>query len=332
MLLLELILLCCLQHSNPCSSVLSVKSVCLYFKLVHNLKAGKPTIFKFLSIIARPENNELKQLFHIDNGHSESGQQLLSLRLGENHIAFAITNLPGTELYQLVYCTAGDQVSGGWNETGLTEFYSAYPMLNGSFYRSKVVYDFPQSTLVSSQYNTEDDAGRLLTAMSGPVGNSHIISELIAAWQLNNIYAVPKAIRDWITQKFPSAAFMHQYSLGLKNLHVTAAGGTLAIDFRKNDFTILAVKGNTFLLAQTFEYSVPADVLYFVLKICQQFSLLQQDVALQLSGLIDQQSSLYNELYQYFKNIGFREPGWNIPGDYPAHFFTSLNDLAQCAS
>lgn len=303
-----------------------------YFKLRHYLKVGKPTIFKFLSIIARPENNELKQLFHIDHGQSESGQQVLSLRLGETHIAFAITNLPGTELYQLAYCTIGDQPTDGWSENELTEFYTAYPVLTSSFYRVQVVYDFPQSTLVSSRYSTEENARLLLTTTGGPIGNSHIVSESIAAWQLNNIYAVPKAIREWIMQKIPSAAFMHQYSLGLKNLNATAAAGTLAIDFRKNDFTILAVKGNTFLLAQTFTYSVPVDVLYYVLKICQQFGLLQQEVALQLSGLIDQQSSLYNELYQYFKNIGFREPGWHIPGDYPAHFFTSLNDLAQCAS
>jgi hypothetical protein len=52
-----------------------------------------------------------------------------------------------------------------------------------------------------------------------------------------------------------------------------------------------------------------------------------------LSGLIDKQSALYKELYQYFINIEFSEAGWNMAGtEYPAHFFTSLNDLAQCVS
>jgi len=304
----------------------------LLFGATVAIKVGKPTIFKFLSIIARPENNQLKQLFHIDNGHSESGQQVLSLRLGEKHVAFAITNPTGTELYQLIYCTTDDQLTTGWNESELTALFTAYPLLATSFYRVKVVYDFPQSTLVSSQYNKQEDAGLLLTAASGPIGDSHVVSESIAEWQLNNIYAAPKAIREWISQKLPAATFMHQYSLGLKSINSTGSAGTLAVDFRKNDFMILAVKGNTFLLAQTFEYAVPEDVLFYLLKTCQQFGLSQQQAELQLSGLIDQQSSLYNELYQYFKNSRFREPGWNIQSDYPSHFFTSLNDLAQCAS
>jgi hypothetical protein len=49
--------------------------------------------------------------------------------------------------------------------------------------------------------------------------------------------------------------------------------------------------------------------------------------------MIDQQSALYKELYQYFLHIEFRNASWTIPADeYPAHFFTSLNELAQCVS
>ncbi|HNA96743.1 MAG TPA: DUF3822 domain-containing protein, partial [Chitinophagaceae bacterium] len=65
----------------------------------------------------------------------------------------------------------------------------------------------------------------------------------------------------------------------------------------------------------------------------QQFSLSQQTVSVRLSGLIDKQSALYKDLYQYFREITFREAGWHtVEPEYPAHFFTSLNDLAPCVS
>jgi len=110
------------------------------------------------------------------------------------------------------------------------------------------------------------------------------------------------------------------------------SGESLVVDFRTNDFTVLASKGSLLLLTQTFAYSTPEDVLYYLLNTCRQFNLSQQELQLQLSGLIDKRSSLYNELYQYFIHIDFREAGWNLKNEYPAHFFTSLNDLATCAS
>ena len=118
----------------------------------------------------------------------------------------------------------------------------------------------------------------------------------------------------------------------MNNINSVSEGGSMLIDFRKDDFTMVVTKGSEFLFAQTFDYSTPADVLYYLLKTCQQFSLSQQGLQLQLSGLIDKQSSLCNELYQYFINVEFREANWNVSNKYPAHFFTSLNDLAKCAS
>jgi Protein of unknown function (DUF3822) len=218
------------------------------------------------------------------------------------------------------------------NEKELSVFFATYPSLNNSFYEIQVSYDFSQSILMSLKEYKQEDAALLLSTVSGNTGNANIISELIAEWQLYNIYAVPKEMQEQLIQKFPVARCRHQYSLAIKNVNAGDVGGSLSVDFGKDDFTLIAAKSGKFLLAQTFEYATPEDVLFYLLKTCQQFSLSQQEVQLQLSGLIDKQSSLYNELYQYFKNVEFREANWNIESKYPAHFFTSLNDLARCVS
>ena len=251
----------------------------------------------------------MKQLFHIENSNSDNGQLNLSLRFGEKHGSFAICDKPGSVLYELAYT-----ITDVWNENELIKFFTAYPSLNNSFYQVQVVYDFPQSTLISSKAYKQEDAGLLLKALGSNTGNTIAISELIAEWQLYNVYAVPKDIREWV-----------------KNINAATANGSLLIDFGRDIFTVIAAKRSKFLLAQTFEYSTPGDVLYYLLKICQQFSLSQQQVQLELSGLVDKQSSLFMELRQYFIHVEFREASWNIGSDYPAHFFTSLNDLAKCA-
>ena len=280
-----------------------------------------------MSIIAPLENNELKKLFHIENSKSDNGQQILSLRLGQKHACYAISNKSGSELYELVYCCVNE-----WSENELTDLFSASPLLQNSFYLVQVVYDFPESILVSSKDYKPEDAALLLSTVAGSIGNTNIISELITDWQLYNIYGVPKEIHDYIGTKFSSARFWHQYTLGIKNSNAAGNEGSLLIDIRKNDFTVIVAKSSKILLAQTFEYTTPEDILFYLLKCCQQFSISQREVHLQLSGLIDKQSTLYKELYQYFVNIEFRDASWNATNDCPAHFFTSLNDLAKCAS
>jgi len=286
----------------------------------------------FFAIIARTENKPLKQLFHIENSDSHNGPLLLSLKLGEKHAGFAITDKTGKVLQQLAWCTIDDPEAEGWNEKELTDFFGAYPRLDHSFNEVRMAYDFPQTILVPSVGTKEEEAGLLLTSSGYPCVAEGIVSELVSGWQLRTIYAVPAEIREWVNRKFPAATTRHQYALDVANIDPAGEKGSLTVDLRKEDFTVVAAKGPVLLLAQTYHYSTPPDILYYLLKICREFSLSQEELHLQLSGLIDKRSSLYNELYQYFINISFREADWDTGSEYPSHFFTSLNDLATCAS
>ena len=128
--------------------------------------------------------------------------------------------------------------------------------------------------------------------------------------------------------------YWHRNTVSLKNNTATTEGGNILVNFRNEDFTVLASANGKLLLAQTFSYSTPADVIFYLLKICQQFGLNQTQVNIHLSGLVEQESALYRELHQYFLHVEFRNAGWKAPvtNESPAHFFTSLNDLAKCAS
>ena len=180
---------------------------------------------------------------------------------------------------------------------------------------------------------TDENAALLLKALFGVNEDSNITTEAIPEWQLYNVLAIPKDVADWIRNRFSSAKYVSQCAVSIKSANTANAGGSMLVDFRTDDFSVMVTNQSKLLLAQTFSYSTPDDVVYYLLKVCQQFSLAQQEVQINLSGLIDKQSALYKELYQYFINVQFREAAWSIPdNEYPAHFFTSLNDLARCAS
>jgi len=272
----------------------------------------------------------LKQLFHIKSTHPAEGDKALSMRIGQQHFSFSITDKTGSDLYALAYYTH-DEI----NSDTLSLVYTQHPELHDSFYCVQVCYDHPDSILVPAEYHQEAAQRSLLDTMYGCHVASSVVSEAVNEWKLYNVYAVPEGIREWIGRIYPSFNDRHHYTMTLEQMPKDPADHLL-IDFTPAEFSFIVLKENKILIAQTLAYTTPEDILYYLLKTCNQFSLSRGEVQLFISGMIEKESQLYRELYLYFLNVSFREPAWKIfsneDNGYPAHFFTSLNDLARCAS
>jgi hypothetical protein len=137
--------------------------------------------------------------------------------------------------------------------------------------------------------------------------------------------------------QFHSGKYWHNYSSALKGMSGTEGANVFMIDFKTGQFSVIIIKEQQLQLVQTFAYSESADVLYYLLKICDLFSISQKSVLLVLSGLIDKESVLYRDLYNYFEYVSFKRNPSSIKlpytfSKYPSHFFSSLFNLAVCGS
>lgn len=255
-------------------------------------------------------------------------QPVLNIRLGEQHLSCVVTDKASGQMNELSYWTTGEM-----NAVDLAALLEQQKEFTGPYYQVNICYDYPGSMMVPSVGFRQEDAGLLNNTLPVSGDTSLSITEWLAEWQLYNVYAAPKEIHELLMKRFPAAKFWHQATVGLKNIHSATEEGCLQADFRHHDFSLIAVRSGKLLLARSFEYSTPEDVLYYLLKTCRQFSLSQNEVLLELSGLVDRQSALYRELYQYFSQIRLRENDWKMKdGEFPAHFFTSLKDLSVCVS
>lgn len=280
-----------------------------------------------MSIIARNQKR-LKELFYYNKPDQEYGpSQVLIVSLAERHLGFVVTNQSGSEIYSLCYCSMDEGDDGNMD---LVE--EKYAALRHSYYEVKIIFGYQRNLILPFSEMVGEDKLALLNNLYGYAGPSVAVTESIPAWQLKNSYAVPDSVFDWVRKKYPSAKYLHQHSVSLMNLKPSPENGKLLVDFRPGEFQVTAERYNKFLFARTFEYETPDDVLFYLLRLCEQFSLSPKDVSLELSGLIEKESSLFKELYQYFIHIDFRDAGWGAVNDYPAHFFTSFNDMMQCGS
>jgi hypothetical protein len=281
----------------------------------------------------------LKQLFYLERKELQSDEQkLLSMCIGKKYFSFAITSLPDNNLCSLGYFT-NDFI----NDLFLRELFSKHAKLNDQFSQVLAIFDQPESVLVPASIH-QNNTGLLAESIHGRNLDARPLSDSLHEWELNNIYFVPGNPFNWLKNKFPSLSYTHIYNSLLRS-HAKAmnsatnddTNGCFLIDFKSEDFSVIALRGENILLAQTYSYSTPADVIFHLLKICRHFSLSQQKVRLLLSGLVGKQSALLHDLSQFFLHMDFKEASdWatviSTDTDNQPHYFATLNDLSKCAS
>ena len=267
----------------------------------------------------------MKELFnYIKPEQQHSPSQVLILKIGEDLRSALVTDPSWADLYYVAYANAGTTP-----EYDLDEFEKKHPWITGSFNSVKLILDYPRNLIIPEGMLTKDQSRGMLDDMHSFCGDEIIAEEKIPGWELKNIYTLPKEIDNWIRKKFSVIDYRHADTLALSNLPRIAEGSVL-VDFRTTEFTVMAQRDRQFLAARRFVYETPQDVLYYLLRLFDHFGLSQSATQLLISGLIDKDSGLYKELYQYFAGIDIRHAGWKDAGGYPAHFFTSFNDLSRC--
>jgi hypothetical protein len=268
----------------------------------------------------------MKELFsYTKPGLSTPSSHPLVLKIGMNYAAFAVADPTGSTLFSLHYYSFSRTVVDD-----LKEFTSATRSITSST-DIRLIYDIPMSVVVPFHDAISNDVVRALDGIYGSEGELTSISN-IEGWQLKNCFVVDEEIREAVQHLYPMADIIHQYDIFIRCLGPGLEEGELIVDFRPDEFVVVARQQSNLLFARHFEYQTPADVLYYLLKIAGEFRLSPATLSLKISGLIDKDSALYKELYQYFLHIILREADWGSVENYPAHYFTSFNDILKCVS
>lgn len=202
-----------------------------------------------------------------------------------------------------------------------------------------LVYNFPDSSLVPEQVFTMDTNREIIDTLHGNLQKGLILTEKIPWWELFNVYRVAPDLHTLLQHTFSSAKYWHYYSLLLKSYKMFDSAekeNCIKIIFYADKMVTLVIKDGKPVLMQTFRYQDTKDVAYHLLNCCRQLGLNQEEVRLLVGGLIDRQSTLSAELYNYFTRIQFEEIDESIKvtdelKEYPLHYFSSILKMAVCA-
>jgi len=198
----------------------------------------------------------------------------------------------------------------------------------------KIFYNYKDSMLVPEKYYNESLNAQMLSLLFGENDDAVVRTDMITKLSMYNIYRLPSAINNYVNERFPAAAVSHSTS------HQICGDreGTemICIVFYDAIKVMVYIDGHLYFVQQ-FKYSSPEDVTYHLLNTCQQHDIKPSEIKLHICGMIVEDSSLYQHLYQYFLHIDFVAMTSPIKmkddvNDLPAHFFSHLTELATCES
>jgi hypothetical protein len=267
----------------------------------------------------------LRTLFDIGSETGAGSEHTLLLEVGKGHCYTALFNKKANTIDRMKL-TSFDEWEAEQHLTSLLgDFQPA------SIDAVTVCSAYPQALLVPHKFFT-DDYTMLDLVYDQPA--QLYLNDRIQEWQMVTVYSVPETVSQVLRQHFSSVQYIHAYTPTIKVYNGYVADNQLLVHFTDQHFRVILKVNMAICLAQTYLYKSPLDVVYYLLKICYEFNLSQEQVFLVLSGLVEKDSQLFTELQQYFTHVNFaQQPEIGLPqSNHPHHFFTSIYNLAACVS
>lgn len=184
--------------------------------------------------------------------------------------------------------------------------------------------------LVPASYFSEDSGRRFYTSGFGSTPDTFFYDQ-IPEYNVVLVHAFPQAIMDSL-KSLQGTEAMHFYSCQLRTDAGFESESQITVHFTSKEIHIIAKREQQLKIAQTYYYATPLDVVYYLLLICQEYNFSQTKTVVVLSGLVSEDSAMYNELHQYFSALCLWKPPSKtiLQGDHPHHFFSSMYNLAAC--
>ena len=155
-------------------------------------------------------------------------------------------------------------------------------------------------------FNEADQAKYLDFAFQVPDAYS-IVSERLVSAQCFNVFALPTALKDKLTGKWPNIHITHSSSIFVDSILKNEEGNGVFVNVRNRDFDLLVKKEGKLHFFNNYKFNTKEDFAYFLLFAMEQNDLSGQDALVRFSGLIRPASDIIDLCGRYVRDIRFVE-------------------------
>ena len=155
-------------------------------------------------------------------------------------------------------------------------------------------------------FNEADQAKYLDFAFQIPDAYT-IVSERLVSAQCFNVFALPTALKDKLTGKWPNIRITHSSSIFVDSNMKSEDNNGVFVNVRNRDFDLLVKKEGKLHFFNNYKFNTKEDFAYFLLFAMEQNGLSGQDTLVRFSGLIRPASDIIDLCGRYVRDIRFVE-------------------------
>lgn len=272
--------------------------------------------------------------FSKDFSHNSS----LLLEIETKQVSYLIYDSSNGRIQVLKQMTISGQFNGVSFHEELKNLINKEDLLHLRFASVKINLAMSAFTLVPKLLFEETLMEKYLS-FSAQVDTKHAVSvNAVKPFLLKNVFACDAQLKTYLQKTFPDAKIFHLTTalLQFAAQHTDdLASSQLILDVRQDILHILYLQKNELIYLNQFQYKSKEDFLYYVLLVCDQLDINRNECNLQMSGYITTESTIYAELYKFFRNISFAQSReyFILPKELtevPLHFYNTLMSLHLC--
>ena len=188
----------------------------------------------------------------------------------------------------------------------------------------------PLATLVPDRLFSPHECSKYFHLLQASKPETIFSHEALNGFDCHLVWGANSLFQQFVNRYQPK----HLAGSLIRNFHERASeeGYSIFMNIRGNDAQIVVYDLRRLVFYNTFEFNKPADLLYFVLLVFEQFRMNPEQVPLQVTGALLKDSAHYNLLYKYIQNIVFinHKTASGLPKSdsaLPAHFWFDLLSL-----
>jgi len=263
----------------------------------------------------------IQKLFSIYTHPEENNK--LHVEVGSNHIACWCTGDAATFTALEYFTFTYDNTEAGFIDT-FREIKRRSILLSNTFPSEEIVWENANFICIPTDKFNDSTMSAYLSIINSPSFQSAPMYNRLNDFVIT--YTADSIFYKTIKEEMPRASHVHKF-YQILNIKNKADKNRLQLHFYQAHFLLVAVKNNTLQLATVFRYQTPQEALYYILNTIDKLEMPAEETIVSVSGFMDENSSLYKELYSYVNNLQLSETG-KIKGEHPAHYFTSFNTPA----
>jgi hypothetical protein len=179
-------------------------------------------------------------------------------------------------------------------------------LLKSPVFELLVIYQNTFYSIVPAALFKEDEAEQFLKLNSRVFTSDFVAFDTLENFELVNVYVPLANINNYFFEHYGEFSFFHFTTTFIEKVlqnEKTGNAKKMHAHLHGHQVDVIVTSGKKLLLCNSFNYSTPEDLTYYILFVAEQLELNPEVFELELSGTISEEDSFFELLYTYIRHV-----------------------------